>query len=72
MSCTKYYVVRSYVKIILIVRNNVKIIVIIRSDLQIITRNYVKIILNFTYSQNQYKDIFLIAKSYAKKRSFIY
>ena len=44
MLCTNYYVIKSYVKIILVTRNYVKILLLEKSYLQIITRrqNYFK------------------------------
>ena len=44
MLCTNYYVIKSYVKIILVTRNYVKILLLEKSYLQIITgrQNYFK------------------------------
>ena len=56
MLCTNYYIIRNYVKIIFIV----KTMFMPESYLQIITKSYMKIVLNFTYS-------FLIGRTMSRK-----
>ena len=56
MLCTNYYIIRNYVKIIFIVKTTFMP----ESYLQIITKSYMKIVLNFTYS-------FLIGRTMSRK-----